>query len=244
MLFDLRGRGRRRAIQAIYLSLALLMGGGLGALRHRRRRPGRPGRRGPGRRHAHRGHLQQADRRRREEGGRRSDRCRGVGGCRQAALPAGGDGRELQPEHRPVHRRRQGGAAQERGRLAALPEARPQEGRRLGRRLDGAGVHRAGGPRRGRSGHGVRDRRPRARRRSSTSSSPPTPTRRARPARATSRATRPRRSRRRRIGSRSRPRSSPRRRRASPPQRSRPGAAEADPAPSRSAVARFLGRLH
>jgi hypothetical protein len=29
MLFDLRGRGRRRAIQAIYLSLALLMGGGL-----------------------------------------------------------------------------------------------------------------------------------------------------------------------------------------------------------------------
>jgi len=29
MLFDLRGRGRRRSIQAIYLSLALLMGGGL-----------------------------------------------------------------------------------------------------------------------------------------------------------------------------------------------------------------------
>jgi hypothetical protein len=29
MLFDLRGRGRRRAIQAIYLSLAVLMGGGL-----------------------------------------------------------------------------------------------------------------------------------------------------------------------------------------------------------------------
>jgi tetratricopeptide (TPR) repeat protein len=29
MLFDLRGRGRRRTIQAIYLSLALLMGGGL-----------------------------------------------------------------------------------------------------------------------------------------------------------------------------------------------------------------------
>jgi tetratricopeptide (TPR) repeat protein len=29
MLFDLRGRGRRRAIQAIYLSLAILMGGGL-----------------------------------------------------------------------------------------------------------------------------------------------------------------------------------------------------------------------
>jgi tetratricopeptide (TPR) repeat protein len=29
MLFDLRGRGRRRAVQAIYLSLALLMGGGL-----------------------------------------------------------------------------------------------------------------------------------------------------------------------------------------------------------------------
>jgi len=29
MLFDLRGRGRRRTVQAIYLSLALLMGGGL-----------------------------------------------------------------------------------------------------------------------------------------------------------------------------------------------------------------------
>jgi tetratricopeptide (TPR) repeat protein len=29
MLFDLRGRGRRRAIQVIYLTLALLMGGGL-----------------------------------------------------------------------------------------------------------------------------------------------------------------------------------------------------------------------
>lgn len=29
MLFDLRGRGRRRAVQAIYLGLAVLMGGGL-----------------------------------------------------------------------------------------------------------------------------------------------------------------------------------------------------------------------
>ena len=29
MLFDLRGKGRRRAVQAIYLTLALLMGGGL-----------------------------------------------------------------------------------------------------------------------------------------------------------------------------------------------------------------------
>jgi len=29
MLFDLRGRGRRRTVQVIYLSLALLMGGGL-----------------------------------------------------------------------------------------------------------------------------------------------------------------------------------------------------------------------
>jgi hypothetical protein len=29
MLFDLRGRGRRRAVKAIYLSLALLLGGGL-----------------------------------------------------------------------------------------------------------------------------------------------------------------------------------------------------------------------
>ena len=29
MLFDLRGRGRRRAVQGIYLGLALLMGGGL-----------------------------------------------------------------------------------------------------------------------------------------------------------------------------------------------------------------------
>src|SRR3712207_2826040 len=29
MLFDLRARGRRRTIQAIYLSLAVLMGGGL-----------------------------------------------------------------------------------------------------------------------------------------------------------------------------------------------------------------------
>ena len=29
MLFDLRGRGRRRTVQAVYLSLALLLGGGL-----------------------------------------------------------------------------------------------------------------------------------------------------------------------------------------------------------------------
>lgn len=29
MLFDLRGRGRRRAVQTIYLTLAILMGGGL-----------------------------------------------------------------------------------------------------------------------------------------------------------------------------------------------------------------------
>jgi hypothetical protein len=29
MIFDLRGRGRRRTVQAIYLSLAILMGGGL-----------------------------------------------------------------------------------------------------------------------------------------------------------------------------------------------------------------------
>ena len=29
MLFDLRSRGRRRTVQAVYLGLALLMGGGL-----------------------------------------------------------------------------------------------------------------------------------------------------------------------------------------------------------------------
>src|SRR4051794_24382322 len=29
MLFDLRGRGRRRTVQVIYLGLAVLMGGGL-----------------------------------------------------------------------------------------------------------------------------------------------------------------------------------------------------------------------
>src|ERR1700752_4425301 len=29
MLFDLRGRGRRRTVQVIYMSLAILMGGGL-----------------------------------------------------------------------------------------------------------------------------------------------------------------------------------------------------------------------
>ncbi len=29
MLFDLRGRGRRRTVQAVYLTLALLLGGGL-----------------------------------------------------------------------------------------------------------------------------------------------------------------------------------------------------------------------
>src|SRR2546421_8779084 len=29
MLFDLRGRGRRRSVQAIYVGLAVLMGGGL-----------------------------------------------------------------------------------------------------------------------------------------------------------------------------------------------------------------------
>ena len=29
MLFDLRGRGRRRAVKVIYLGLALLLGGGL-----------------------------------------------------------------------------------------------------------------------------------------------------------------------------------------------------------------------
>ena len=29
MLFDLRGRGRRRTVQAVYLTLAVLLGGGL-----------------------------------------------------------------------------------------------------------------------------------------------------------------------------------------------------------------------
>ena len=29
MLFDLRGRGRRRVVQVVYLGLALLLGGGL-----------------------------------------------------------------------------------------------------------------------------------------------------------------------------------------------------------------------
>jgi hypothetical protein len=29
MLFDLRSRGRRRTVQAVYLTLAILMGGGL-----------------------------------------------------------------------------------------------------------------------------------------------------------------------------------------------------------------------
>ena len=29
MLFDLRGRGRRRTVQTIYLTLAILLGGGL-----------------------------------------------------------------------------------------------------------------------------------------------------------------------------------------------------------------------
>ena len=29
MLFDLRGRGRRRTVQAVYLTLAILLGGGL-----------------------------------------------------------------------------------------------------------------------------------------------------------------------------------------------------------------------
>ena len=42
MLFDLRGRGRRRTVQTIYLTLAVLMGGGLVLLRHRRERVGRP----------------------------------------------------------------------------------------------------------------------------------------------------------------------------------------------------------
>ena len=62
MLFDLRGRGRRRTVQVIYLSLALLLGGGLvlfgiggdvqGGLFDafcERQRVGQRGARGPGR---------------------------------------------------------------------------------------------------------------------------------------------------------------------------------------------------
>ena len=32
MLFDLRARGRRRTVKIVYVFLALLMGGGLGAI--------------------------------------------------------------------------------------------------------------------------------------------------------------------------------------------------------------------
>jgi len=38
MLFDLRGRGRRRTVQTLYVGLALLMGVGLVGFWHRRRR--------------------------------------------------------------------------------------------------------------------------------------------------------------------------------------------------------------
>ena len=37
MLFDLRGSGRRTTVKAVYLTLALLMGGGLVLLARRRR---------------------------------------------------------------------------------------------------------------------------------------------------------------------------------------------------------------
>ncbi len=106
MLFDLRGRGRRRTVQVIYLGLAVLMGGGLVLFGIGGATPGglfdavsgnssstwllalRPARQDV---HAA-GHGEP------EERG-------GLGGAREGARPAGlRDG--LRPGDRPVHRRR------------------------------------------------------------------------------------------------------------------------------------------
>ena len=102
MLFDLRGRGRRRTVQVIYLSLALLMGGGLvlfgigsdqsGGLvdAFSDDAQGRQQRDGVGR---------QAHRRPAREGARQPEERRRVRAARDPALPARGHRRHRAGRH-------------------------------------------------------------------------------------------------------------------------------------------------
>ena len=134
MLFDLRGRGRRRTVKVVYITLAAAHGRRSGALRHRRRRrdAGRPGRRD------HR-QLRRRHRRRalREEGeGRAAQPPTPAAGpaawaeLARARVQIAGIGDNFDPSTGELHRGRQGEARAGRRRLGQVPRARPQEPRR------------------------------------------------------------------------------------------------------------------
>ena len=166
MLFDLRGRGRRRTVKIVYITLAAAHGRRSRAVRDRRRRgdAGRP----RGRHHrlvaavtpapsastrpsaGRGGHAEQPAGRRRM--GRAGPRPR----------PERGHRRQLRPEHGDVHRGRQGEARGRVRRVGEVPRARPEEPRRPRRRADGARVRpdRPQPPGRRRSGAGDHHRGP------------------------------------------------------------------------------------
>ena len=100
MLFDLRGRGRRRAVQAIYLSLAILMGGGLVLFGIGGATQRRPARRVQGQRqHPERErHLPEAHRRGRARRQGPSERSGGLGPAHARPLPAGRHRRRLRQQ--------------------------------------------------------------------------------------------------------------------------------------------------
>ena len=144
MLFDLRGRGRRRTVKVVYITLAFLMGGGLvlfgigggGAMRRPRGRHHRRRRRRHRRRALREARARRAAHDRRQPGGRGR-----LGRARPRARPDGRHRRELRPhDARPTRtpaRPKLRAAAEA---WNAVPRARPQEPRRPRRGPDGAGV--------------------------------------------------------------------------------------------------------
>ena len=132
MLFDLRGRGRRRAVQAIYLGLAILMGGGLvlfgiggatsGGLLDAFKCDGRD----PERRRG----LPEARRQGRGGASRPARRTRRLGGADARALPAGRQRRRLRPATRtssPTRARRAAQAADGMGQATSTLTKKPDD---------------------------------------------------------------------------------------------------------------------
>ena len=195
MLFDLRGRGRRRTVKIVYITLALLMGGGLVLF-------------GIGGGGAMQGGLVDAitgssggdtgtarfDQREREAAAQDAHQPAGrgrLGRARPRPRAERRHRRQLRPEHGDLHGGGQGQARRGRRRVGEVPRARSAQARRPRGEPDGARVRPdrpqppdRTPPRRRRSSPRRARRRPPTRRWRST------PTRPARPARATSRATR------------------------------------------------------
>ena len=163
MLFDLRGPGRRRTVKVIYITLALLMGGGLvlfgiggAALRRPVRRDHRQQRR---RRHAAPTRFEKRGRGRREDASANPQDAARMGRARPRPLP--GRRRRATTSTRRTATYTAGGKRQ----LARagdawdkLPRARPEEARRPRRQPDGPGLPGAQRARQGRRRPGDRHR--------------------------------------------------------------------------------------